>query len=105
VNNWNDSGVVILDKAASLAPRPLAPAKYLDAFKEPILNSTSFLTIGYGVEIDGNPPASQRQPIVRRYTTEIGQKRPSSSSRRTATTMTRAPEEAPASATRAGRST
>jgi secreted trypsin-like serine protease len=73
-NNWNDTGVVILDKALSLPTRPLAPKNYLDAYRQPLLNSTSFLVMGYGVQIGGNPPATERQPIVRRYTTEIGQK-------------------------------
>ena len=44
-----------------------------------VLNSTSFLTIGYGTEVrkaESGPqtPTPMRQPIVRRYTTEIGQK-------------------------------
>jgi len=29
--------------------------------------------IGYGTEVRGNPPTAERQPIVRRFTTEIGQ--------------------------------
>jgi secreted trypsin-like serine protease len=74
VNNWNDTGIVILDKALSLPTTPLAPENYLDAYQQPLLNSTSFLTIGYGTEVRGTPPTPERQPIVRRYTTEIGQK-------------------------------
>ena len=74
VNNWNDTGVVILDKALSLPVWPLADANYLDAFEQPLLNSTTFFTVGYGTEVRGNPPTPERQPIVRRYTTEIGQK-------------------------------
>ena len=47
--------------------------------RQPLLNSTSFLTIGYGTEVrkaESGPqtPTPMRQPIVRRYTTEIGQK-------------------------------
>jgi hypothetical protein len=43
------------------------------------LNSTEFLSIGYGTEVrqaESGPqkPTPMRQPIVRRYTTEIGQK-------------------------------
>jgi secreted trypsin-like serine protease len=77
--NWNDTGVIILDSAPGLPTTPLAPANYLDRFAQPALNSTSFLTIGYGTEVrsaDSGPqtPTPQRQPIVRRYTTEIGQK-------------------------------
>ena len=57
----------------------MAPANYLDQFAQPRLNRTEFLTIGYGTEVrqaESGPqtPIPQRQPIVRRYTTEIGQK-------------------------------
>jgi secreted trypsin-like serine protease len=79
INNWNDTGVVILDQALGLPTAPLAPENYLDRFAQPLLSSTEFLTIGYGTEVrkaESGPqtPTPQRQPIVRRYTTEIGQK-------------------------------
>jgi len=79
VDNWNDSGVVILDQPLTLPTAPLAPENYLNQFAQPLLNSTEFLTIGYGTEVrpaESGPqtPTPQRQPIVRRYTTEIGQK-------------------------------
>jgi secreted trypsin-like serine protease len=79
LNNWNDTGVIILDKAPGLPTAQLAPENYLNAFRQPLLNSTSFLTIGYGTEVrkaESGPqtPTPMRQPIVRRYTTEIGQK-------------------------------
>jgi secreted trypsin-like serine protease len=79
IKNWNDTGVVILDEAPGLATAPLAPANYLDAFRQPRLNRTEFLDIGYGTEVrksDSGPqtPIPQREPIVRRSTTEIGQK-------------------------------
>ena len=79
VRNWNDSGVIILDEAPGLPTSPLAPENYLDQYEQPELNSTEFLTIGYGTEVrkaETGPqtPTPQRQPIVRRYTTEIGQK-------------------------------
>jgi secreted trypsin-like serine protease len=73
LDNWNDTGVVILEKALSLRVQPLAPENYLDRFRQPVLNRTEFLTIGYGTEVRGTPPTPERQPIVRRYTTEIGQ--------------------------------
>lgn len=73
LDNWNDSGVVILERAPGLPSAPLAPESYLDGFRQPVLNSTEFLTIGYGTEVRGTPPTPERQPIVRRYTTEIGQ--------------------------------
>jgi Trypsin len=79
LDNWNDTGVVILDLAPGLPVAPLAPANYLDQFAQPQLNSTEFLTIGYGTEVrkaDSGPqtPTPMREPIVRRFTTEIGQK-------------------------------
>jgi hypothetical protein len=79
LDNWNDTGVIVLDEAPGLAATPIAPENYLDAFAQPALNGTSFLTIGYGTEVrqaEAGPqkPTPQRQPIVRRYTTEIGQK-------------------------------
>jgi len=79
LDNWNDTGVVILDQAPGLPTSSIAPENYLAQFGQPALNSTEFLTIGYGTEVrqaDSGPqtPTPQRQPIVRRYTTEIGQK-------------------------------
>lgn len=78
IKNWNDTGVVFLEEAPGLPTSPLAPRNYLDRFEQPRLNKTEFLTIGYGTEVrkaETGPqyPAPQRQPIVRRYTTEIGQ--------------------------------
>jgi hypothetical protein len=79
LKNWNDSGVIILDAAPGLPTSPIAPANYLDQFAQPALNHTDFLTIGYGTEVrqaDSGPrkPTPEREPIVRRYTTEVGQK-------------------------------
>jgi hypothetical protein len=80
IKNWNDTGVVILDRASTLPTAPLAPENYLNQFAQPRLNKTEFLTIGYGTEVRRTAPTGpqnpvpQRQPIVRRYTTEIGQK-------------------------------
>ena len=79
LKNWNDTGVIILDEAPGLPTTPLAPENYLNQFAQPRLNSTEFLTIGYGTEVrqaasGPRPPTPERQPIVRRYTTEIGQK-------------------------------
>ena len=73
INNWNDTGVIILDKGPGLPTTPLAPENYLDQFEQPVFNSTVFLVIGYGTEVRGNPPTAERQPIVRRFTTEVGQ--------------------------------
>jgi len=80
IKNWNDTGIVILQEAPGLPTTPVAPANYLDRFRQPRLNHTSFLEIGYGTEVrrtaDTGPqtPLPQREPIVRRYTDSIGQK-------------------------------
>jgi hypothetical protein len=78
LKNWNDTGVVILRRAPDLPTMPIAPRNYLNDYEQPTLNTTEFLTIGYGTEVrqegDTQSPTPQRQPIVRRYTTEIGQK-------------------------------
>jgi secreted trypsin-like serine protease len=79
IKNWNDTGVVILNEAMSLPTAPLAPENYLTRLAQPTLNSTAFLTLGYGTEVrkpESGPqkPTPMREPIVRRYTTEIGQK-------------------------------
>lgn len=79
MRNWNDTGVVILNEAPGLPTSPIAPENYLNDFQQPLLNSTEFLTIGYGTEVrkaESGPqtPTPMRLPLVRRYTTEIGQK-------------------------------
>ena len=79
IKNWNDTGVVIFDEAPGVPTTPLAPENYLDQFQQPLLNKTEFLVVGYGTEVRQSedpprPPTPERQPIVRRYTTEIGQK-------------------------------
>jgi secreted trypsin-like serine protease len=79
LKNWNDTGVIILDSAVALPTAPLAPENYLNAFRPPLLRTTIFTSIGYGTEVrqaeePPRPPTPERQPIVRRWTTEIGQK-------------------------------
>lgn len=79
LKNWNDTGVVILNTAIDLPAWPLAPENYLNTFAQPLLNRTEFFVAGYGTEVRQSetpprPPTPERQPIVRRYTTEIGQK-------------------------------
>ena len=79
LKNWNDTGVVILDAAPGLPTSTIAPENHLDQYAQPRLNKTDFLTIGYGTEVrqaESGPrkPVPEREPIVRRYTTEIGQK-------------------------------
>ncbi len=78
-HNWNDTGVIVLDDAPGLPTTQIAPENYLDRFRQPLLNGTEFLTIGYGTEVrraaaGPQKPMPMREPIVRRYTTEVGQK-------------------------------
>ena len=78
IKNWNDTGVVILDEASTLPTMPLAPENYLDQFQQPRLNSTEFLTIGYGTEVRQEESPADPDPRAaadrRRFTTEVGQK-------------------------------
>jgi secreted trypsin-like serine protease len=78
--NWNDVGVVVLDKPVkSIAPARIAPKGYLDQFEPPLLNSTYFTLVGYGTEVrqaDSGPqtPTPMSFPLLRRITTSNGQK-------------------------------
>lgn len=77
--NWNDAGVIILDEAPGPPTAQLAPENYLNQFPSQTLQATEFLTVGYGTEVrkaESGPqrPTPMSQPIVRRYTTEIGQR-------------------------------
>ena len=80
LDNWNDVGVVVLDRAIrGIAPATLAPLNYLDQYQEPILNSTLFDLVGYGTEVrkpDAGPqkPQPMSYPLIRRYTNAPGQK-------------------------------
>jgi hypothetical protein len=79
LKNWNDTGVVILDTAVALPTAPLAPENYLSSLSQKQFTKTIFTSIGYGTEVrqaDEGPrkPVPERQPIVRRFTTEPGQK-------------------------------
>ncbi len=79
-NNWNDVGVVVLDKPlTTIAPATVAPSKYLDQFAQPKLNKTIFDVVGYGTEVrkpESGPqkPQPMSYPLLRRYTTSPGQK-------------------------------
>jgi hypothetical protein len=80
LDNWNDVGVVVLDKpVAGITPARLAPTNYLNAYAQPVLNSTTFELVGYGTEVrqpDSGPqkPQPMSYPLIRRYTTSPGQK-------------------------------
>lgn len=80
LDNWNDVGVVVLDKpVAGIAPARLAPTDYLGAFEEPVLNKTIFDLVGYGTEVrkpEAGPqkPLPMSYPLIRRFTSSPGQK-------------------------------
>jgi hypothetical protein len=80
LDNWNDVGVVVLDRAVTgITPARLAPANYLNAFGQPVLNKTIFDLVGYGTEVrkpDAGPqkPQPMSYPLIRRFTTSPGQK-------------------------------
>ncbi|SBT46599.1 trypsin-like serine protease [Micromonospora narathiwatensis] len=80
LKNWNDVGVVVLDKPVTgIVPATVAPSNYLDQFAQPKLNKTIFDLVGYGTEVrkpDSGPqkPQPMSYPLLRRYTTSPGQK-------------------------------
>ena len=83
LRNWNDVGVVVLDKPVNddIKPVELAPVGYLDQFAPKTLNKTLFTIVGYGTEVrqdaadNGNmKPTPESYPMVRRYTDAPGQK-------------------------------
>ena len=80
LRTWNDTGVIVLDHpVTSITPATIAPRDYLDAYRQPVFNSTVFTMVGYGTEVrqaDTGPqkPTPQSYPLIRRVTTEIGQK-------------------------------
>lgn len=77
--NWNDTGVIVLDQPVALTPAAIAPVGYLDAYRQPALNRTTFGVVGYGTEVRPNTdgpqtPTPQSFPLIRRTTTSPGQK-------------------------------
>jgi hypothetical protein len=80
IRNWNDTGVIVLDEpVAGITPAALAGENYLDAYRQPVLNSTLFEVVGYGTEVRQNEsgpqkPTPQSFPLIRRQTTSPGQK-------------------------------
>jgi hypothetical protein len=77
---WNDVGVIVLDHAVTgLGTSQIAPRDYLEAYHQPVLNSTIFTTVGYGTEVrkpDSGPqkPTPESYPLIRRVAEEPGQK-------------------------------
>ena len=79
VRNWNDVGVIVLDRPLGMTPAKVASANYLDAYAQPKLNSTLFTSVGYGTEVrkpDSGPqkPTPMSYPLIRRVSDEPGQK-------------------------------
>lgn len=80
LDNWNDVGVVVLDRPATgITPAKIAPRDYLNAYQQPVLNSTIFTSVGYGTEVrkaDSGPqkPTPMSFPFLRRVSEAPGQK-------------------------------
>jgi hypothetical protein len=80
LDNWNDVGVIVLDEPITdIVPATIAPANYLDAYAQPVLNKTIFTSVGYGTEVrkaDEGPqkPTPMSYPLIRRYADSPGQK-------------------------------
>jgi len=79
MDNWNDVGVVVLNKAPGIEPAPLAPANHLESFVQPALNETLFTVVGYGTHVeqaeDGpRKPTPESFPLQREFTDAPGQK-------------------------------
>lgn len=86
LKNWNDVGVVVLDKpVAGISPAAIAPVGTLDTITKSKLSSTLFRIVGYGTEVrkyqpvpedanQGKKPTPQSYPLVRRYADAPGQK-------------------------------
>jgi hypothetical protein len=79
LDNWNDVGVVVLDKAPGLPAAPLAPENHLASYVQPALNETLFTVVGYGTHVqqaeDGSrKPTPETYPLQREFTDAPGQK-------------------------------
>jgi hypothetical protein len=77
--NWNDVGVVVLDRDETLAPATIAGLGTLDRIKTANLSKTLFRAVGYGTEVrkptEGpQKPQPMSYPLIRRYVDMPGQK-------------------------------
>jgi hypothetical protein len=99
LDNWNDTGVVLLDTSPGLPTTQLAPENYLDQFEQPLFNSTEFLVIGYGTEVRGNPPTAELSRSCADSPPRSDSRSATRCSRRTRTRTTPAPAAVRAPAT------
>jgi hypothetical protein len=80
LRTWNDTGLIVLDQPVQgITPATIAPRDYLAQFEQPKFPKTIFTMVGYGTEVrqaDAGPqkPTPQSYPLIRRVTTEPGQK-------------------------------
>ena len=80
IKNWNDVGVVVLDKAVTgIAPAEIADLGTLDTIKDADLSKTLFRAVGYGTEVRKPEEGPQKAtpmnfPLIRRYVDMPGQK-------------------------------
>ena len=86
LTNWNDVGVVVLDKPiTNITPAAIESSVPTGAIAKSTLSSTLFRIVGYGTEVrkyqpvpedanQGKKPTPQSYPLVRRYADAPGQK-------------------------------
>lgn len=80
MDNWNDVGVVVLDRALTgVTPAQLAPVGTLDGIAKSRLAKTLFRAVGYGTEVrkptsGPQKPTPESYPLIRRYVDMPGQK-------------------------------
>ena len=109
LKNWNDTGVIILDEAPGLPTAPLAPANYLDQFAPAAAQQHASSSPSATAPRCARPSRDRRRrPRSASRSSAATRPRsarssPTRSSRPTATSTTRAPAAAPASATPAVR--
>lgn len=77
--NWNDVGVIVLDRPVDIAPATIAELGTLDAIAPDDLSKTIFRAVGYGTEVrkaETGPqnPQPMTFPLIRRYADMPGQK-------------------------------
>lgn len=77
--NWNDVGVVVLERAVAGKTSAIAPVSTLDRIPKSQLAKTLFRAVGYGTEVrkptEGpQKPTPESYPLIRRFVDMPGQK-------------------------------